>query len=181
MIIVRKYVEKDIPTMTKVWNEIVREGNAFPQNKEFDEKEAQAFFNEQSYCAVAEVSEQIVGLYILHPNNVGHCGHISNASFAVSKDYRGEGIGELLVSHCLYIAPKFGFKILQFNAVLSTNISAIRLYEKFGFERIGEVKNGYAFADGSFGDIVLFYKNLDEGSSACKNCQRDCKDCKENK
>ena len=172
MITIREYTEQDLPSMVKIWNEIVSEGNAFPQDVELDLDQARDFFASQTYCGVAE-TDKIVGLYVLHPNNVGHCGHICNASFAVSAEERGKSIGEFLVRHCIYIAPKFGFHILQFNAVLSSNIPAINLYDKLGFKRIGQVKNGYAFADGSYGDITLFYKNLDEkvGCSSCKNRQ----------
>ena len=44
---------------------------------------------------------EIVGLYILHPNNVGRCGHICNASYAVKSQLRGHHIGEALVKHCM--------------------------------------------------------------------------------
>ena len=72
-------------------NEIVEEGNAFPQEDCLAEETGCAVFGEQTYCAVAEDFEnkKIYGLYILHPNNVGRCGYISNASYAVSSESRG--------------------------------------------------------------------------------------------
>ena len=86
--------------------------------------------------------------YILHPNNAGHCAHIANASYGVSSEARGTGMGERLVRHSLEMCRKHGFVGLQFNAVVSSNTAAIRLYEKLGFERIGTTKNGYRFKDG---------------------------------
>ena len=56
---------------------------------------------------------------------------------------------------------KLGFKVLQFNAVVSTNTAAIHLYEKIGFHRLGTVPNGFMLADGSYADIILFYIELD--------------------
>lgn len=90
-IIIRKYTEKDIPAMCGIWNEVVEEGVAFPQEETLTEKTGSAFFASQTYCAVAEEKEsgKIAGLYILHPNNAGRCGHIANASYAVSKNLRG--------------------------------------------------------------------------------------------
>ena len=41
-----------------------------------DEESGKVFFAEQTYCAVADDNGKVVGLYILHPNNVGRCGHI---------------------------------------------------------------------------------------------------------
>ena len=72
-IIVRKYEEKDLPAMIRIWNEVVEDGVAFPQEECLDEKTGAEFFAAQTYTAVAENREngQVLGLYILHPNNVG--------------------------------------------------------------------------------------------------------------
>lgn len=57
-----------------------------------------AFFESQSYTGVADDDGQIVGLYILHPNNVGRCGHICIASYAVNYQFV-----EMLPPKALYI------------------------------------------------------------------------------
>ena len=83
--IVRKYEPNDIEKMICIWNEVVDEGVAFPQEEKLDSVTGQQFFASQSYCGVAaDENNNVVGLYILHPNNVGRCGHICNASYAVS-------------------------------------------------------------------------------------------------
>ncbi len=99
MITIRKYMIQDTVSAMSIWNEVVREGIAFPQDEELTEQNADSFFNSQSYTGVAEDSEtgELVGLYILHPNNVGRCGHICNTSYAVKSDKRGLHIGEQLV------------------------------------------------------------------------------------
>ena len=103
---IREYHANDIRKMTEIWNQVVLEGNAFPQLECLTEENCAEFFASQSFCGVAqeEKSGEIFGLYILHPNNVGRCGHIANASFAVDKKLRGHHIGELLVRHCLETA-----------------------------------------------------------------------------
>lgn len=100
---IREYRRADLPFMTEIWNQIVGEGNAFPQEEMLSEAEAEAFFAGQTCCGVAQdtESERILGLYILHPNNVGRCGHICNASYGVSADSRGLHIGERLVKDCM--------------------------------------------------------------------------------
>lgn len=65
--------------MIAIWNEVVEDGIAFPQEDLLDAVSGKEFFESQSYTGVAEDGGQIVGLYILHPNNVGRCGHICNA------------------------------------------------------------------------------------------------------
>ena len=151
---IRAYTELDIPAMTEIWNEVIDQGNAFPQNEKLDSLNSSAFFAGQSYTAVALEEGELAGLYILHPNNVGRVGHIANASYAVKRSMRAKGIGKALVEDSLKQLSRFGFRILQFNAVVASNTRALSLYESLGFERLGTIRGGFAMDDGSFEDIV---------------------------
>lgn len=146
--------------MIKIWNTVVEEGNAFPQEEFLNEETGKMFFASQTYCAVAAEGDRIFGLYILHPNNIGRCGHICNASYAVDSACRGKHIGEKLVSDCLIQAKKAGFGILQFNAVVESNIHARRLYERLGFVLLGVIPDGFRMKDGTYQNICLYYHTL---------------------
>ena len=146
--------------MIRIWNEVVEEGIAFPQEELLSVETGKQFFASQSYCAIAEESGRIYGLYILHPNNVGRCGHISNASYAVSSESRGKHIGELLVKDSLIQAKKLGFGILQFNAVVESNVHARHLYERLGFVQLGTIPGGFRMKDGHFENICPYYHEL---------------------
>lgn len=154
---IRGYQSEDLPAMIKIWNRVVEEANAFPQTTMLTPEEAADFFAAQTFTGVAVLDGTVVGLYILHPNNIGRCGHIANASYAVSDGYRGHRIGEKLVRHSLAAAKEEGFRLMQFNAVVSTNHTAIRLYEKIGFTRLGVIPEGFLLEDGSYSDIILYY------------------------
>lgn len=158
---VRKYRNEDIDEMIRIWNEVVEEGIAFPQEEFLDGESGKAFFESQSFCGVA-VSENgdILGLYILHPNNVGRCGHICNASYAVDSRIRGNHIGEKLVRDSIKKGKELGFGILQFNAVVKTNVYARRLYEKIGFKQLGVIPKGFRMKDGHYEDICPYYIEL---------------------
>lgn len=160
--IIRAYEKSDLPTMTDIWNEVITEGIAFPQEECLDETTGAAFFASQTYTGVAadENSQKIYGLYILHPNNVGRCGHICNASYAVRAQSRGQHIGEKLVLDCLSQAKKHGFRILQFNAVVESNIHARHLYERLGFVQLGIIPNGFRMKDGHYENICPYYCEL---------------------
>ena len=157
---IRKYTSNDLAAMIAIWNEVVAEGVAFPQEELLTEESGRAFFASQSYCGVADDNGAIMGLYILHPNNVGRCGHICNASFAVSSESRGKHIGEQLVKHCIETAGMLGFGILQFNAVVESNIHARHLYERLGFKQLGTIPNGFRMKDGHFESICPYYIEL---------------------
>ena len=161
---VRPYRPADVPAMAEIWNEIVEEGVAFPQEEYLTAETAPGFFGEQSRCAVAETpAGEILGLYILHPNNLGRCGHIGNASFAVAGKSRGRRVGEALVRDCLAAAPGCGFSLMQFNAVVETNVYARRLYEKLGFRLLGTIPGGFRLKSGAYADICLYYILLPNG------------------
>ena len=161
-IVVRAYKSSDVPSMIRIWNEVVEEGIAFPQEELLDECTGAVFFASQTYNGVAEDTEtgKILGLYILHPNNVGRCGHICNASYAVSAKCRGMHIGEMLVLDCLVQGKAHGFGVLQFNAVVATNIHARHLYERLGFVQLGTIPKGFRMKDGHFEDICPYYHEL---------------------
>lgn len=155
--IIRKYEDGDLSAMTAIWNEVVEAGNAFPQEELLDDITGKEFFASQSYTGVAEDNGNILGLYILHPNNVGRCGHICNASYAVGSIHRGKHIGEKLVKDCIATAKKVGFKVLQFNAVVESNIHARHLYERLGFQQLGTIPDGFRMKDGSYENICPYY------------------------
>ncbi len=157
---IRRYTEQDLDEMISIWNQVVAQGDAFPQEECLDEKTGKAFFASQSYTGVAELNGKVVGLYILHPNNVGRCGHICNASFAVLSQMRGNHIGEKLVLDALDKGKTLGFRILQFNAVVETNIHARHLYDRLGFKSLGTVPGGFRTRDGRYENICLYYHEL---------------------
>lgn len=157
---VRQYAEQDLKDMIRIWNEVVEEGIAFPQEEYLDMDSGREFFASQSYVGVAEENGQVVGLYILHPNNVGRCGHICNASYAVSGECRGRHIGEQLVLDCLKKGRELGFGILQFNAVVESNVHARHLYERLGFRQLGTIPDGFRMKDGSYQNICPYYREL---------------------
>ena len=161
-IAIRKYTESELPKMIQIWNEIVEEGIAFPQEETLTIETGREFFTSQTYTGVAVDAEtgQICGLYILHPNNIGRCGHICNASYAVAANSRGLHIGEKLVKDCLEQGKAHGFRVLQFNAVVATNIHARHLYERLGFEQLGTIPGGFRMKDGRYEDICPYYREL---------------------
>ena len=162
MVAITEYQVCDLPQMLKIWNEVVEQGNAFPQEEPLTLENGKTFFESQTYTAVAKSSDtgEILGLYILHPNNIGRCGHICNASYAVSSNYRGLHIGEMLVKDSLIKGREKGFRILQFNAVVAANAHARHLYKKLGFIPLGTIPEGFKMKGGHYEDICLYYYKL---------------------
>ncbi len=159
---VRPLLPQEVSQAADIWNSVVEDGIAFPQTEPLTEAEAGEFFRAQTETKVCADKRdgRVLGLYILHPNNVGRCGHIGNASFAVRKDSRGLHIGEMLVKDCLDTAREKGFRIMQFNAVVASNVHARHLYERLGFVTLGVIPGGFLLKNGTYADIVLYYHLL---------------------
>ena len=158
--IIREYTQNDIEALIQIWNEVVEEGIAFPQEERLNIETGAIFFASQSYTGVAEEDGKILGFYILHPNNVGRCEHICNASYAVSSHIRGKHVGEKLVLDSLKKGKELGFRVLQFNAVVESNIHARHLYERLGFIQLGIIPGGFRMKDGHYENICPYYHEL---------------------
>lgn len=160
-IAVREFQSEDTKDAIAIWNEVVDQGKAFPQLEDLGVEDGEAFFKEQSYTGIAvNENDEIVGLYILHPNNIGRCGHICNASYAVKSTVRGQGVGKAIVTDCLGKAKEIGFRVIQFNAVVKSNTTALALYKKLGFTQLGTIPGGFLNKDGVYEDIIVHYKEL---------------------
>ena len=154
-------MEQDVSAMVEIWNEVVEAGIAFPQEENLTMVTGREFFATQVYTGVAETGVgKILGLYILHPNNVGRCGHIANASYAVSGASWGLHVGEQMVQDSLRQGRLHGFRVLQFNAVVATNIHARHLYERLGFQQLGTIPGGFRMKDGHYENICPYYHLL---------------------
>lgn len=164
---IRPYREEDLEGMIKVWNEVVEAGNAFPQIEPLTLETARSFFAEQTLAAVAVVDARLFGLYILHPNNVGRCAHVANASYAVASSARGLGLGRALVEDSLEQAARKGFTGLQFNAVVASNEGAVHLYEDLGFTRVGTVPGGFVNFMGVYEDMHIYFKSTLDARRPC--------------
>ena len=157
-LVLRVITREDLHEAAAIWNEIVSEGTSFPGDEILNDEEAWAMFQSQTASVCAVDGDEVVGVYILHPNNIGRCGHIANASYAVKAGVRGRGIGRALVEDCIRQAKAHGFRGLQFNAVVSTNTAAISLYIKLGFRVIGTVPGGYRYKDEGYRDTLIMIR-----------------------
>jgi ribosomal protein S18 acetylase RimI-like enzyme len=105
-------------------------------------------------------ARQILGTYILRPNQSGGGSHVANAAFMVAPDAEGAGVGRRMAEHCLSEARRMGFRGMQFNFVISTNIRAIHLWKQLGFKIVGTLPGAFRHPEKGFVDVYVMYRSL---------------------
>ena len=112
-----------------------------------------------TFVAVEEDGE-VLGTYIMKPNQIDLGNHIANCGYMVNPKYQGRGIGKLLCEHSVNFARQQGFLGIQFNIVVSTNEAALKLWQKFGFEIIGKTPKGFRHKTLGLVDTFIMFKDL---------------------
>lgn len=108
----------------------------------------------------SRVRRQLVGSYILKPNQPALGAHIANASFIVAPKARGLGVGRAMGEHCLSEAGRLGFRAMQFNFVVSTNESAVHLWQELGFKIVGTLPGAFRHAVKGYVDVYVMFRSL---------------------
>lgn len=112
------------------------------------------------FTFVAREGELVLGTYYLKPNAAGPGDHVCNCGYMVSPEARGRGVARAMCEHSQAVAREAGFLAMQFNAVVSTNQVAIRLWQSLGYQIIGTVPKGYRHAHQGLVDTHIMHKAL---------------------
>ena len=160
---IRPAIEADRDAIWRIFHQVVAAGDTYALDPHMSREDALAYwFSSGSHTYVAEADGKINGTYILRPNQSGGGSHVANAAFMVPASARGEGIGRAMAEHCLSEARRMGFHAMQFNFVISTNTSAIRLWEELGFEIVGKLPRAFRHPARGYVDVYVMYRLLVE-------------------
>lgn len=78
--------------------------------------------------------------------------HRGQCAISVAPTHANRGVGSLIFGLMLEQARLAGYEQVELE-VVSSNRWAIRLYEKFGFIRIGTIPHGFKYKDGSYDNL----------------------------
>jgi ribosomal protein S18 acetylase RimI-like enzyme len=111
-------------------------------------------------CFVAERDGEVLGCYRLAQNQMGPGDHVANGSYMVAPQARGQGIASTLCEHSLEQARQAGFTAMQFNAVVASNTTAVRLWQRHGFRIVGQVPGAFRHAQLGPTDLYVMHRPL---------------------
>jgi L-amino acid N-acyltransferase YncA len=161
---IRPAAEADRDAIWNIFQEIVAAGDTYAFDPRMSRDEALAYwFRAGTRTYVVENDGRVVGNYILRANQRGPGSHVGNAAFMVAPDARGMGVGRKMGEHCLSEARRIGFRAMQFNFVVSTNASAIRLWQRLGFKIVGILPGAFRHPRAGYVDVYVMFRSLLEG------------------
>jgi len=102
----------------------------------------------------------VLGTYYIKPNQPALGAHVCNCGYITAESARNRGIASEMCRHSQNEAILRGFRAMQYNLVVSTNKSAVRLWQKHGFEVIGTLPNAFRHPRLGFVDAYVMYKQL---------------------
>lgn len=160
MIEIREATAGDRDAIWDIFREVVTARDTYAFDPGMSRHDALGYwFQADTRTYVAESRGRILGTYILRPNQSGGGSHVANAAFMVASDARGQGIGRAMAEHCLSEARLLGFRAMQFNFVVSTNDSAVRLWQKLGFKIVGTLPGAFHHPEKGYVDVYVMFRS----------------------
>jgi L-amino acid N-acyltransferase YncA len=161
MLNIRPAKDSDHDTIWNIFHEVVAAGDTYPFDTKMSREDGLAYwFQKGAHTYVTEHKNQILGTYILRPNWSGPAAHVANAAFMVATSARGHGIGRVMGEHCLAEARRLGFRAMQFNFVVSTNDSAVKLWQDLGMKIVATLPGAFRHPQRGYVDVYVMFCSL---------------------
>ena len=158
---IRVATPDDFDAIWPIFNEIVGAGETYAYDPKTTKDQAYSIWLEApNKTYVAEQDGQIVGTYYIKTNQKGPGAHVCNCGYMVASFARGQGIATLMCKHSQAQALSLGYKAMQFNFVAETNVGAVSLWQKLGFDTVGRLPKAFCHPNQGFVDALVMFKWL---------------------
>ncbi|HEY7637379.1 MAG TPA: GNAT family N-acetyltransferase [Gemmatimonadales bacterium] len=147
--------------MWPIFHAVISTGDTYAYSPDLTVDEARTIWTTPPARAfLAELDSTVVGTYCLRPNQPGLGDHVANAGYMVAPAARGQGIARALCEHSMQTARQAGFRAMQFNFVVSSNESAVRLWQSCGFRIVGQVPAAFRHHQRGPTDVFIMHRFL---------------------
>ena len=159
---IRQANENDFDQIWPIFREIAAAGDTYAYPTDISEEEAKnVWLRLPRKTYVFEEAGKILGTYYLKTNQAGPGEHVCNCGYMVSSAARGRGLATAMCEHSQQVASELGYKAMQFNFVAASNEGAVRLWNKLGFETVGQLPKAFNHPSRGYVDALVMYKWLD--------------------
>ena len=158
---IRELSPDEFDVVWPVFRAVIESGDTYPYDPAMTLDEARdSWTTPPARTFGAWEDGEVVGCYMLKPNQPGLGSHVANCGYMVAPSARGRGVGGALCEHSLATAREAGFLAMQFNAVVASNVAAVNLWRKHGFEVVGRVPKAFRHAEQGLTDILIMHRFL---------------------
>jgi len=158
---IRAAQPRDADAEWAILEPIIRAGETFALPRDMGRDAALAYWHAPGHeVFVAEDPKgQVLGTYFLQANQQGPGAHVSNCGYSTATSATGRGVARAMCAHSLDRARERGFRSMQFNIVVSTNVRAVRLWHDMGFQTLCRVPGAFQHpTEGDVDTLVMFRK-----------------------
>lgn len=158
---IRAYRSSDAAALWQILSPIIEAGETYALPRDMTEGAALEWWTGgDNQAFVYERDGEVLGSYFLRANQQGGGSHVANAGYATRPDARGQGIARALCEHSQEQAAARGFRLMQFNIVVSSNVGAVTLWQRCGFEIVGTVPEAFSHPRLGYVDGHIMVKRL---------------------
>ncbi|MFC3550897.1 GNAT family N-acetyltransferase [Lysobacter cavernae] len=161
---ITRATQAELPAMWDIFQAVISTGDTLPFAGSLDRDTFRTHWFGPHTSYVAAVGGDVIGMYKVGPNYPDLGSHVASATYLVAPSAQGKGIGRALVNHSIAQAQSEGFLAMQFNYVVSTNLPAVRLYEKLGFAIVGTLPKAFRHRQHGLVDAHVMYRRLQQGT-----------------
>jgi L-amino acid N-acyltransferase YncA len=158
---IRKATAEDCHHVWEIISEVISKGDTYVFDPN-SSKEAMLnyWYGPDRHTYVALDKGAIVGTFMIRDNQPGLGAHVANGSYMVSQAASGKGIGKRMGEFSLAEAHRLGYKAMQFNIVIKSNVRAVHLWQNLGFEIIGEIPDAFQHSKNGMTNAYIMYRKL---------------------
>lgn len=154
--------EGDWPRVWEIMRPVIRAGETYPYARDMDAAGAHQMWidiPQVSFIAENETGD-LLGTYYIKPNQPTLGAHVANCGYIVAERARGQGVATLMCEHSQGEAIKLGYRAMQYNLVVKTNAASVYLWQKLGFNIVGDLRGAFAHPAYGYVDAYVMYKEL---------------------
>ncbi|HVT55708.1 MAG TPA: GNAT family N-acetyltransferase [Xanthobacteraceae bacterium] len=140
---------------------VFRAGETYPLPRDISREAALAYWRAPGHAVfVFEESGEVLGTYYLRANQRGGGAHVANCGYVTAPAARGQGVARAMCLDSIERARAMGFRAMQFNFVVSTNESAVKLWQHCGFEIVGRLPDAFEHPSHGFVDALVMFRRI---------------------
>lgn len=161
--LIRPISPAELPAVGQLMEPTVRAGETYAIPIDASPEEAAHWWTDGKEAVfVAEEDGQLLGTYYLRANQLGNGSHVANAGYLVACAARGKGVATALCAHSLEEARRRGYLAMQFNFVVETNETAVRLWQKMGFQILTTIPWAFRHPSKGFVGAHVMWQSLED-------------------